>query len=128
MARPAALSPVERRGAPRIAVLIDVEVDPGCDGTYLFARATSVSADGLFVRTATPEAPGTALRLRIVDDAGVTVALEGVVAWCNPPGPSAIDPGMGVRFVGVHARDRQRLTALIGRIAYLDPVAAAPAE
>ena len=80
------------------------------------------------MRTATPEPPGTALRLRVVDDLGVTVALEGVVAWCNPPGPGAIDPGMGVQFLGVGPDDRARLTTLIGRIAYLDPVAAAPAE
>jgi uncharacterized protein (TIGR02266 family) len=128
MPRRAASTLVERRVAPRIAVLIDVEVDPRCDGTYLFARATDVNADGLFVRTATPEPPGTALRLRVVDDLGVTVALEGVVAWCNPPGPGAIDPGMGVQFLGVGPDDRARLTTLIGRIAYLDPVAAAPAE
>lgn len=104
-------------------MLVDVEVDPRCDGTYLFARATSAGADGLFVRTLAPEPPGTAVRLRIVDDADETLALEGVVAWCNRPRPGAIDPGMGVQFVDARVHDRQRLTTLIGRIAYLDEVA-----
>lgn len=121
MARRAATAPLrDRRAAPRIAVLIDVEVDPACDGTYLWARATAVNADGLFVRTEAPEPPGTALRLRVPDDAGVTIELEGVVAWTNPPGPATFDPGMGVRFVGTSVRARRQLMALIGRIAYLD--------
>lgn len=109
----------ERRGAPRIKVLVDVEVDPHCDGTYVFARGTAISATGMFVRTGAPLPPGTALRLRVADDEGDQLELEGVVAWWNPPGPGAIDPGMGVRFVGVGAAQRQRLTALVGRIAYL---------
>ena len=130
MARRAATAspPQDRRTAPRIPVLIDVLVDPRCDGTYLFARATAVSADGLFVRSATPEPPGTALRLRVVDDDGATVELEGVVAWTNPAGPGAIDPGMGVRFVDSSAATRRRLVALIGRIAYLAEAVPAPAE
>jgi Tfp pilus assembly protein PilZ len=70
------------------------------------------------VRTARPESPGTALRLRLTDDLGA-LEFEGVVAWSNPPGPTAIDPGMGVRFVGVKASDRRRRLALVGRVAYL---------
>lgn len=109
---------VDRRAAPRIKVLIDVEVDPSCDGTYVFARGTAINGDGLFVQTPTPEPVGTALRLRMGDDQG-PLEFEGVVVWTNPPGPTTIDPGMGVRFVGARARERRRLMALIGRVAYL---------
>ena len=112
-------APVERRAAPRIRVLIDVEVDPRIDGTYLFARGTAINATGMFVRTDCPLPPGTELRLRVADDLGVQLELEGVVAWWNRPSATAIDPGMGVRFVGVAPPERQRLTALVGRIAYL---------
>ena len=115
------LSTRERRSAPRIRVLIDVLVDPHRDGTYLYARGTAINATGLFVRTEDPLPPGTELRLRVPDDDEdePPVELEGVVAWWNPPGPGAIDPGMGVRFVGVGAAARRRLAALVGRIAYL---------
>ncbi|MEZ4403469.1 MAG: PilZ domain-containing protein [Kofleriaceae bacterium] len=109
----------ERRTEARIKVLIDVEVDPCSDGTYVFARGTAVSADGMFIRTHGPQPPGTALRLRLKDLDGTPFELEGKVAWWNPPGPGAIDPGMGVRFVGVRAAERRRLVELVGRIAYL---------
>jgi hypothetical protein len=83
---------VDRRAAPRIKVLIDVEVDPTCEGTYVWARGTAINAGGLFVQTARPESVGTACGCgsptRIGATSGVTVALEGVVAWCNPPGPT----------------------------------------
>ena len=115
-ALPSLRAPEERRRAPRIKVLIDVLIDPACDGTYVFARGTAVSADGLFIQTAQPEPIGTALRLRIDDD-GLWLEFEGVVAWTNPPG--TIDPGMGVRLVRTRASDRRRLLALVGRVAYL---------
>lgn len=111
---------VERRAIPRIRVLVDVEVDPHVDGTYLYARGAAISASGMFVRTANPSPPGTELRLRVAaDDGEGPLELEGVVAWWNPFGLATIDPGMGVRFVGVGAPARKRLTALVGRIAYL---------
>jgi uncharacterized protein (TIGR02266 family) len=100
--------------------LVDVLVDPRCEGTYAFARATSLSPDGMFVRTSDPAAIGTALRLRIPDEDG-ELELEGVVVWCNPGGLGAADPGMGVRLVGASARDRARLAERIGRVAYLAP-------
>src|SRR4051794_11724699 len=106
MPRRDATAPVERRADPRIRVLVDVEVDPRIDGTYLYARGTAISATGMFVRTDAPLPPGTELRLRVADDGGVQLELEGVVAWWNPPSPIAIDPGMGVRFVGVGATQR----------------------
>ena len=115
----ATAAPVERRGMPRIRVLVDVEVDPHLDGTYVFARGTAINPTGVFVRTDAPLPPGTELRLRIADDCGVQLEVEGVVAWWNPPSLTAIDPGMGVRFVGLAAPERRRLTALVGRIAYL---------
>lgn len=114
-----AVAVAERRVAPRIRVLVDVEVDPYLDGNYVYAHGAAVNATGMFVRTAAPLPPGTGLRLRVADDAGVQLELEGEVAWWNPPGPTAIDPGMGVRFVGAAVSSRRRLLALVGRIAYL---------
>lgn len=118
--RAATAASVERRATPRIRVLIDVEVDPHLDGTYVFARGTAINPTGMFVRTDAPLPPGTELRLRVADERGVQLELEGVVAWWNPATVTAIDPGMGVRFLGVTAPARRCLARLVGRIAYLD--------
>lgn len=52
----------DRRRAPR--VLVDLEVDYASEDNYLFAYITDISATGIFIRTTTPEAPGTHLNLR----------------------------------------------------------------
>ncbi len=57
----------DRRAAPR--VLVDLEVDYASEENYLFAYITDISETGIFVRTTTPEQPGTRLNLRFrLDD------------------------------------------------------------
>ena len=114
---PAASAGDERRRAPR--VLVDLEVDYASEDNYLFAYITDISATGIFIRTTTPEAPGTHLNLRFNADA---LQIEGEVIWVNPyrPGtPDNLHPGMGVRFVGLDDSLRHRLLELIRRFAYL---------
>ena len=64
--RAQAISDAERRRAPR--VLVDLEVDYASEENYLFAYITDISATGIFVRTTTPEQPGTHLNLRFKDE------------------------------------------------------------
>ncbi|HEY5936273.1 MAG TPA: PilZ domain-containing protein [Kofleriaceae bacterium] len=109
----------ERRRAPR--VLVDLEVDYASEDNYLFAYITDISATGIFIRTTTPEEPGTHLNLRFngMDEA---LEIEGQVIWVNPyrPGtPDNLHPGMGIRFVGLDDSLRHRLLELIRRFAYL---------
>ncbi|MEJ7599283.1 MAG: TIGR02266 family protein [Kofleriaceae bacterium] len=111
----------DRRRAPR--VLVDLEVDYASEDNYLFAYITDISATGIFIRTTTPEGPGTLLNLRFmaIDHAG-PIEAEGQVIWVNPyrPGtPDNLHPGMGVRFVGLDDDVRHRLLELIRRFAYL---------
>lgn len=110
----------ERRRAPR--VLVDLEVDCASEDNYLFAYITDISATGIFVRTTTPELPGTHLNLRLsAEDAG-PLEVEGEVIWVNPyrPGtPDNLHPGMGIRFVNLDSELRDRLFELIRRFAYL---------
>jgi uncharacterized protein (TIGR02266 family) len=116
---PVALGDPERRTAPR--VLVDLEVDYASEENYLFAYITDISATGIFIRTTTPEAPGTHLNLRFSEDSG-HVEVEGEVIWVNPyrPGtPDNLHPGMGIRFVGLDSELRDRLFELIRRFAYL---------
>jgi len=131
MAIPVAISDTERRRAPR--VLVDLQVDYASEDNYLFAYITDISATGIFVRTTTPEAPGTHLNLRFSDlpcdlasgaasDGPPHVEIEGEVIWVNPyrPGsPDNLHPGMGIRFVSLDGELRERLLALIRRFAYL---------
>lgn len=111
----------DRRAAPR--VFVDLEVDYASEENYLFAYITDISETGIFVRTTTPEAPGTLLHLRFEADDGLgTIAAEGKVIWVNPYRPGAPDnlhPGMGVRFTALDDELRDRLLELIRRFAYL---------
>src|SRR3970040_281606 len=95
----------DRRAAPR--VLVDLEVDYASEENYLFAYVTDISATGIFVRTTTPEQPGTHLNLRFSPEGRASakeIEVEGEVIWVNPYRPGAPDnlhPGMGIRFSGL---------------------------
>jgi uncharacterized protein (TIGR02266 family) len=111
----------DRRAAPR--VLVDFEVDYASEDNYLFAYIIDISETGIFVRTTSPEQPGTHLNLRFSPgDAGPPLELEGEVIWVNPyrPGvPDNLHPGMGIRFVALEDELRDRLLELVRRFAYL---------
>ncbi len=112
---PVAISDADRRRAPR--VLLNLEVDYASEENYLFAYITDISATGIFVRTTTPEQPGTQLNLKFG-----TLEVEGSVIWVNPyrPGaPDSLHPGMGIRFESLEDEVRDRLLELIRRFAYL---------
>ena len=110
----------DRRVAPR--VLVDLEVDYASEDNYLFAYITDISETGIFVRTTTPEAPGTNLNLRFRVDDGPQIQVEGTVIWVNPFRPNNKDnlhPGMGIRFVELDDERKDRLLELVRRFAYL---------
>ena len=115
------IDPKDRRQWQR--VLVDLEVDYGNQENYLFAYIRDISATGIFVRTNSPEPPGTRLNLRFTPPSADTpLELEGEVIWINPYRPGAMDnlhPGMGIRFVGLDDELRDRLLALIRRFAYM---------
>jgi uncharacterized protein (TIGR02266 family) len=120
VAAPASKSDAERRRAPRM--LVDLEVDYASEDNYLFAYITDISATGIFVRTTTPEEPGTHLNLRFAAGRTRPLEVEGEVIWVNPyrPGvPDNLHPGMGIRFVAIDAELKDRLLELIRRFAYL---------
>jgi uncharacterized protein (TIGR02266 family) len=114
-------NPSERREWQR--VLVDLEVDYGDKDHFLFAYITDISATGIFIRTNTPEPPGTRLNLRFRPDrADRPLELEGEVIWINPyrPGHAEnLNPGMGIRFVDLADDDRARLAELIKTFALL---------
>src|SRR5215470_7167161 len=100
----------DRRRSPR--VLVDLEVDCASEDNYLFAYITDISATGIFVRTTSPEPPGTHVNLRLLAEDAGPLQLEGEVIWVNPYRPGAPDnlhPGMGIRFVNLDSELRDRL-------------------
>jgi uncharacterized protein (TIGR02266 family) len=110
----------DRRCSPR--VLVDLEVDFASEDNYLFAYITDISVTGIFVRTTSPESPGTQLNLRFHPDDSGPIEIEGEVIWVNPyrPGtPDNLHPGMGIRFAGLDDELRDRLLGLVRRFAYL---------
>jgi len=115
------VDPKDRRQWQR--VLVDLEVDYGNQENYLFAYIRDISATGIFVRTNSPEPPGTRLNLRFTPHgAKDPLELEGEVIWINPyrPGqPDNLHPGMGIRFIGLSDDERRRLSELIKTFAYL---------
>src|SRR5687767_4107766 len=114
------LTEADRRRAP--CVLVDLEVDYASEENYLFAYITDISATGIFIRTTTPEAPGTQLNLRFSSENAGAIEVEGEVIWVNPyrPGtPDNLHPGMGIRFLSLDNELRDRLLELIRRFAYL---------
>lgn len=121
----AALTGRERRLSER--VLVDLEVDYKHDDTFLFAYITDISVMGIFVRTTTPEPPGTRLNLRFQPKSagwpqGETFELEGQVIWVNPFRGDSVDnrnPGMGIQFVDLTEEQRERIKQLVRTFAYL---------
>jgi uncharacterized protein (TIGR02266 family) len=115
------IDPTDRRQWQR--VLVDLEVDYGNQENYLFAYIRDISATGIFVRTNSPEPPGTRLNVRFTPPPDDTpLELEGEVIWINPyrPGqPDNLHPGMGIRFIGLSDDDRGRLQDFIKTFAYL---------
>ena len=103
-------------------VLVDLEVDYRSDETFLFAYITDISQMGIFVRTVTPEPPGTRLNLRFCPPGLGNIEFEGVVIWINPYRPGDrenLNPGMGVQFVDLSPDQREQLKQLVRTFAYL---------
>ena len=103
-------------------VLVDLEVDYRSDDTFLFAYITDISQMGIFVRTVTPEAPGTRLNLRFCPPGLGVLECEGNVIWINPyrPGDKEnLNPGMGIQFVDLTREQRDYLRQLVRTFAYL---------
>jgi type IV pilus assembly protein PilZ len=108
----------ERREHRR--VMVSMEVDYGCDNTFLFAYITDLSAMGIFIQTSAPHPPGTSLNLRFQPPGGPRLDVEGRVIWVNPPRKhDSINPGMGVQFVDLTPAQREQIKALVRTFAYL---------
>lgn len=111
----------ERRKAQRVPVALEVNYRSA--DTFLFAYITDLSVLGIFVRTESPNPPGTRLTLRFTPPGySAPMELKGQVMWINPvrdDDESGRNPGMGVRFIGVTEQQREQLVDMVRTVAYL---------
>lgn len=116
----------ERRSERRHEVVWAVDCET--EDTFLYAAITNISELGIFVRTEQPLPVGTHLRLRFETPASepaggsaLAFSVRGTVQWVNEQSPLAEspNPGMGIRFIGLSADDRERLVEVVRTIAYL---------
>lgn len=122
----------ESEGQVGQRVFHDIEVDFGDQENFLFAYIRDLEATGIFVRTLSPEAPGTHVNVRFTPGgAEPPMELDGKVIWINPYRPhdsNNLSPGMGIRFLELTREQRCRLVELVRRFAYLaDDTVAEPA-
>lgn len=108
--------------------LTAIDVDCHSEDNYLFSYLHDSALTGVFVRSLTPAAQGTAVSVRLLSPGPggrpprCELELEGEVLWVNSYRPSAPDnlhPGMGIRLLAVDEATRTRLLALLGRFAVL---------
>jgi type IV pilus assembly protein PilZ len=115
--------PAPRRDDRRSHDRYDVEwaVDCVAEDTFLYASIANISAMGIFVKTTEPVPVGTRLVMSFEPPGVPPFKLEGEVAWINRVRPDGDNPnpGMGVRFVNLHADERERLVGVIRTIAYV---------
>jgi len=108
----------ERRAHARYTSEISVDYTSG--DTFLFSYIENISMMGIFIRSEAPLPVGTELTLRLEPGHGV-IELRGEVAWINPvrTDGEGINPGMGVRFVGLTAEQREQVVSIVRTVAYL---------
>lgn len=110
----------ERRVHERFDTSIAVDYASG--DTFLFAYLQNISEMGIFLSTDNPLSVGTRLRLRFqTEESAEPMTLDGEVTWINPVRESGdnLNPGMGLRFVGLTAERREEVVALVRTVAYL---------
>ena len=110
----------ERRVFERYPALGELTVDWASGENFLFSYIANISEMGIFIRSDAPPSVGTELRLRfsIGDE---PEQLHGTVVWINPIRDDGDNPnpGMGVRFDGLTADQREQVVAIMRAIAYL---------
>lgn len=109
----------DRRAAERVPVTWSVDCET--EDTFLYAAIANISELGIFVATTEPLPVGTELTLRFAPRDEEPFVLAGRVQWLNEVRLDGdnLNPGMGIRFVGIQPADRERLVEVIRTIAYL---------
>ncbi len=106
----------EKRKSNRIPVQFDVNIVH--DEDYLISFTRDISADGMFINTATPVAKGEMLSVAFAVGGEEPIKVDAKVVWMNVDGPE-IDRGMGLQFANVSPETKKNILLLVNRIAIL---------
>jgi uncharacterized protein (TIGR02266 family) len=107
--------PPRSRGPARktLRVPADLKVhysDPERDET---ASAREIAEGGLFLATDSPPPVGTPLHLKLTNDDGEVVEVEGAVVWVRRVGEDVGPPGVGVEFADLDEAKREAVAYLV---------------
>lgn len=89
---------MERRSAPRRAMVLDAEVVEIPRGAKFNARSADFSRTGCYIDTLNPISEGTEVRLRVTHHAEIFMALARIVY---------VSPGMGMGLTFTNVEDQQ---------------------
>jgi uncharacterized protein (TIGR02266 family) len=106
----------EKRKSNRVPVQLDVNIVH--DEDYLISFTRDISADGMFINTASPVAKGEILTVAFSLGTEKEITLEAEVVWMNVNGPE-IDRGMGLQFINISKEKKKTILLLVNRIAIL---------
>lgn len=116
--------PVERRGAPRIPLEVDVIV--AAEGQFFTAGSADIAEGGIFVATYRVLPVGERVMLEFTLPSGQVLA-RGAVRWLRKGG-EGLSPGIGIGFEDLSELDRSIIASFCGgrpRFYTYDEVAAA---
>ena len=114
----------------RVPLSMKIEYRPDDTGAhFLLESSVNVSEGGIFIGTRTPAEVGTKLEIGFaLPGAGKQIVATGVVAWVNPwrdGGPNP-NPGMGIRWIRLAAKDRAAITAIVRTVAIIPEMPGVP--
>ena len=96
-----------------------IRVDYKSKEIFLFEYSENLSTSGIFLNTPEPLVPGTHLELQFTPEGGdEIISVAGEVIWVNA-GKDSTKPGMGIKFVDINKRTREKITNLVRRLAVL---------
>lgn len=109
----------ERREYERYDVNIDVNYAEG--ENFLFSYVENISEMGIFIRSDSPLAIGTLLKMKLGKGDEV-IEIQGRVVWVNPVKADGDNPnpGMGVEFEELSDEMRNKVVDLVRTVAYLN--------
>ena len=112
----------EKRKSPRVGFKVRVDYEIESEDTFLFEYTTNMSRDGIFLQTKSPLEPGTVLSMRFgVPESDRIIEVHGKVVWINEFRPEGenLNPGMGIQFLDLNEDDKEVITRLVKKKAYL---------